>query len=86
MLKRNGGKVITMTAYRIEVDQEACVGDQLCCEIAPGTFRIGTDGKTHVVDPEGDPPQYILSAAKSCRLDAITLYDTQTEKKVWPRL
>ncbi len=78
--------MITMTAYRIEIDQEACVGDQLCCEIAPGTFRIGADGKTGVVNPEGDPPQDILSAAKSCRLDAITLYDTQTEKKVWPRL
>lgn len=78
--------MITMTAYRIEIDQEACVGDQLCCEIAPGTFRIGADGKTGVVNQEGDPSQDILSAAKSCRLDAITLYDTQTEKKVWPRL
>jgi ferredoxin len=78
--------MITMAKYRIEVDRDACVGDQLCCELAPGTFRLGPDGKTSVANPEGDPPKDILSAAKSCRLEAITLFDAQTAEKVWPRL
>ena len=74
-----------MAKYRIEIDREACVGDQLCCELAPETFALDQDGKSSVLNPDGDPPKHILAAAKNCRLEAITLYDAQTAKRVWPK-
>jgi ferredoxin len=74
-----------MTGYRIEMDRDTCVGDGLCCEEAPATFQRDDEIKTVVIDPYGDPPEDILSAAQSCRLQAITLYDADTGEKVWPK-
>lgn len=75
-----------METYRISIDREACVGDGLCRETAPETFTINPDGKSTVVDPDGDEPRYIKAAAKNCRLQAITLHDRETGKRVWPKL
>jgi len=73
-----------MAKYRIEVDQNACVGDRLCREEAPATFGEDDNGKTIVKNPDGDPPEDIRAAAEKCRLLAISLYDAETDKKVWP--
>lgn len=73
-----------MVMYRIEVNCSECVGDRLCREEAPATFGVNDDGKTIVLDPQGDPPEDILSAAEKCRLEAITLYDADTGVKLWP--
>lgn len=74
-----------MAKYRIGVNRDLCSGDGLCCEEAPATFERDDELKAVVVDPEGDPPEDILSAAQSCPLDAITLHDTETGAQVWPR-
>jgi ferredoxin len=74
-----------MAKYTITIDGDACVGDKMCCEEAPGTFEVDQDGKVVVTNPEGDPPEDILSAAKSCILQAITLHDTETGERVWPQ-
>ncbi len=60
------------------------LGDRLCTEAAPSTFEIDPDGKCLVVDPHGDPPEDILSAARKCPFQGISLFDSQTGKKVWP--
>ena len=73
-----------MGKYNIEIDREMCVGDGLCCEEAPGTFKIDDEDKVIVADPNGDEPRYILSAARNCPLDAITLLDVDSGTKVWP--
>ncbi|MFH0983004.1 MAG: ferredoxin [Planctomycetota bacterium] len=73
-----------MTGYKIEIDRDTCVGDGLCCEEAPGTFQKDDEIKSVVIDPQGDPPDDILSAAQNCRLGAITLYDADTGEKLWP--
>ena len=72
-------------AYHISIDREACVGDGLCSETAPQTFMIDHDGKSMVVDPDGEESKYIKEAARSCRLQAITLYDRETGKRIWPK-
>ncbi len=74
-----------MANYRISIDHDRCVGDKLCCEAAPDTFSADERGRITVIDPNGDSSEYIRSAARHCRLEAITLYDADTGEKVWPR-
>lgn len=74
-----------MAGYRIVIDVEACDGDKLCGEIAPATFEMDDEGRARVVDPWGDPPEDILTAAQSCPLQGITLYDFDTGARVWPK-
>jgi ferredoxin len=73
-----------MAKYRIEIDREACVGDKACREEAPDTFGYDEEGKAIVIDPEGDDPKRVLRAARNCRLEGISVYDTETGEKVWP--
>ena len=77
--------VSPMAKYKIEIKREACVGDRACSEEAPDTFAIDDEGKAVVADPNGDPPEYILWAAKHCVHEGITLHDAKTGKQVWPR-
>ena len=74
-----------MIEYTIEVDREACVGDRMCCEEAPGTFEVDAEGKVVVTNPRGDQPENVLSAAQRCRMKGITLYDADTGARIWPR-
>ena len=74
-----------MLRYRIEIDRGLCSNDGLCCEQAPGTFERDNQLEVVVVNPEGDPPEDILAAARNCPLDAITLHDALTGEKIWPR-
>jgi len=73
-----------MAKYRIEIDRDECIGDGLCADEAPGTFEMDDEDIAVVIDPEGDDPDTILEAAKSCPSDAIILYDAETGEKVWP--
>ena len=73
-----------MPKYKITVDRDVCVGDNVCCENAPGTFKLDDDQKVVVTNPEGDPPENILAAARNCPLDAIILHDAHTGAQVWP--
>lgn len=73
-----------MPKYKIDVDRDMCVGDKLCCENAPETFKLDDDQKVVIANPEGDPPENILFAARSCPLDAIVLHDLHTGAQVWP--
>ena len=73
-----------MAKYRIEIDREACIGDGLCAEEAPGTFEMDDEEIAVVINPEGDDPDTILAAAEACPSEAIILYDAETGDKVWP--
>ncbi|MFO0837605.1 MAG: ferredoxin [Phycisphaerae bacterium] len=73
-----------MAKYQIEINREACIGDQQCCQEAPKTFEMDADNLVFVRDPEGDPPEHILAAAKVCPTDVIILRDAETGKQVWP--
>lgn len=74
-----------MAKYRIEIDREACTGDMACIQEAPNTFELDDEGIIIVLNPEGDSPNEILSAAQVCPTDAIILYDIDTGEKAWPK-
>jgi len=73
-----------MAKYKIEIDRDTCIGDQLCVSEAPNTFDTDDDNIAVVTNPEGDDPETILNAAKACPVDAISLYDSETGEKIWP--
>jgi len=58
---------------RIVIDRERCVGSGNCLYWAPGTFDLGDDGVSVVVDPEGDDEERIRVAAEGCPTRAITV-------------
>ena len=73
-----------MAKYRIEIKRDLCCGDGLCREEAPATFDQDDELRSRVTNPDGDPPEDILAAAKNCPLHAITLFDAETGQKIWP--
>lgn len=73
-----------VSKFKIIIDCEACIGDQLCAQEAPETFDMNDDDKAIVIDPEGNCSEEIKTAAVSCPVDAIKLIDEATGEQVWP--
>ena len=73
-----------MAKYKIKVDRETCIGDELCCSEAPNTFEMDDDGIAVVKDTNGDCPEDILAAAESCPVDAICLKDEDSDEQIYP--
>lgn len=62
----------------VEVDQDLCVGDDICASMVPEIYEMGDDGLAYVVDgmDELDDEDLIASAkdaADACPVDAITV-------------
>jgi ferredoxin len=62
-------------AIRIVIDRERCVGSGNCLYWAPGTFDLGDDGISMVVDPLGDDHERIRVAVEGCPTRAISIED-----------
>jgi ferredoxin len=73
-----------MAKYKLEVDRDACIGDGLCADEAPGTFEMDDEDKAVIINEDGDSPETILEAAQACPSDAIIVYDKESGEKVWP--
>lgn len=52
------------------VDQRKCIGSGVCTAIAANTFKI-VNGKSQVINPEGDPEDAIQGAIDGCPVQAI---------------
>jgi len=65
------------TMATVEVDQELCVGDQICASMSPEIFEMHDDGLAYVVDGmeelDGDDLEAAKEAAESCPVDAIII-------------
>ena len=60
-------------ANKIIVDQEKCLGCGTCIALAPKTFGFNKDGKSEVINPEGDNLEEVKKAAASCPSGAIII-------------
>lgn len=56
------------------MDVMRCVGAARCRKQAPHTFKLVED-HAQVINPEGDPPEQILQAARLCPAHAIAVFD-----------
>lgn len=66
------------TVATVEVDQNLCIGDQICASMHPEIFEMQSDGFAHVVDgmEEIEDEEMIAAAkeaAQACPVDAITV-------------
>jgi ferredoxin len=55
----------------IIIDKNKCIGCGTCVAIAQNVFAIGEDMKAEVIDQNGDSPETVELAKKSCPVGAI---------------
>ncbi len=68
----------------VKVDRAACISSASCISIAPGTYALDdAEGKVVIVDPNKDNLNQIIDGAKSCPVNAITVFD-KDGKQLWP--
>jgi ferredoxin len=60
-----------VSAARLQVDRERCMGSGVCQFWAPKTFALDGDCKSVVIDPAGDPDPAIQNAIDGCPTRAI---------------
>ncbi len=53
------------------VDQDACIGCQLCANTVPEVFRMNTENLAEVYDPEGASEESIQEAIDGCPVSCI---------------
>lgn len=60
---------------KAHVDEDVCIGCELCVDICPSVFEMGDDGFSHVIaDPvPAESEDDAREAAESCPTSAITL-------------
>ncbi|MGH9110999.1 MAG: ferredoxin [Acidimicrobiales bacterium] len=64
-----------MTARRIVIDRDRCIGSGNCSFYAPATFDLDEELKAVVVDPDGDDPGDIAAAVEGCPVRAISIVE-----------
>jgi len=66
-----------MSTYLVEIDRSLCSGFGSCLKEAPTVFTLDGDGvATLLVAETGN--EAVLSAAGSCPMGAIAVYDLET--------
>ncbi|MFA6917969.1 MAG: ferredoxin [Candidatus Gracilibacteria bacterium] len=56
---------------KLHIDLKNCIGCTLCTQIAPKTFGMRNDGKSHLLAKIGDSSDKVEQAVESCPVDAI---------------
>ena len=54
---------------KVKIDKERCIGDGVCQSLCPKVFKLGKDGKSHVIDPNGKCD--LQEVVDSCPANAI---------------
>lgn len=70
-------------AYRVEINREACIGAGSCEVLANNTFGLDEENLVVIKQQNGDSDEDILSAAQSCPVDAILVFD-DAGNQIWP--
>lgn len=57
------------------VDEDLCIGDAICAEVAPEVFEMREDGFAHVIDERPAPELHarVREACDACPTDAIRI-------------
>ncbi|HEY6008930.1 MAG TPA: ferredoxin [Geobacteraceae bacterium] len=53
------------------VDQDVCIGCQLCANTVPEVFRMNAENLAEVYDPEGASEESIQEAIDGCPVSCI---------------
>jgi ferredoxin len=67
-------------SYVPTVDQSSCIAEGDCVELLPDVFALDDFAEVVGTGPDG----LILTAARNCPVEAITVVDSQTGEQVFP--
>ncbi len=56
---------------KVHIDQEECIGCELCAQMCPGVFEMQEDGKSKVINHKGASEAEIQQAIDSCPVQSI---------------
>ncbi|MEW2292934.1 ferredoxin [Streptomyces sp. NPDC006743] len=70
-------------AWRVQVDEKACMATGICAGVAPGRFQI-RDGASHPTSPTTEPAPEVVDAAESCPMEAILVTHRDTGVRIAP--
>ncbi len=77
--------------FRIRVDEDICVANGVCIELAPTVFKFKEQTAptifapmAYVFDPQGADNATILQAAQMCPTGAIIIEDEETGERIHP--
>ncbi|MDH2900144.1 MAG: ferredoxin [archaeon] len=80
-------------SIRIRVDEDICIANAVCVELAPKVFQLKKQNTpsllaplAYVVDPFGASNDEILQAAQMCPTGAIIIEDEETGERIHPPL
>jgi ferredoxin len=68
----------------VTINRQLCLGDGVCCDHARRTFELRDDGTVAIRSETTDARSVIVEAARSCRMDAITVIDRTTGEQLAP--
>jgi ferredoxin len=74
-----------MPKYKIKLIEDKCISAASCVGLAPKTYELDENNIVRLLSEEGDTPENILLGAQSCPTNAIEIYDTETNERVWPK-
>lgn len=60
-------------AWRVEVDQDTCLGTGTCEYTAPEVFEVGDDGIVKVIGPVDGDDEKVRDAVADCPVGALKL-------------
>ncbi len=57
------------------IEEDLCIGCELCADTCPNVFEMGSDGLSHVIDdePSGADDECVREAVDICPTDAIVI-------------
>jgi ferredoxin len=73
------------TRWRLEVDQQTCIGSGLCAGTSPDYFELG-DTAARPIAEKVDPEDSVVDAAESCPVEAIKVFDDADGTLIAPTL
>jgi ferredoxin len=86
-------KTRELHTIRIRVDEDICIANAVCVELAPKVFQLRKQVTpsllaplAYVVDPFGASNDEILQAAQMCPTGAIIIEDAETGERIHPPL
>lgn len=79
-----GDKEVQIGKYKVKVIRSLCIGAASCVAVSPNIFQLDSENKAVVQEGRNDVPENIMLAAQSCPTKAIVIFDTETNKQVWP--
>ncbi len=70
--------------FTIVVNRDLCIGAAPCVAIAGNVFQLDEEGKAIIIDPNGADKETIRLSAEACPVQAIILYEPQSNVQVFP--